>query len=416
MATFAPKAAFGAIHKHYSAISRACVEEGGLLLNTPDNTQVIRDLLAQRVVTAYDDELGLRIHGKIRDTVNYFEGHFRFKERHGAVQGLIDDLDNYFGMCKRALNSGQNARTLEAAISRVRDAVLEIGEMLEEIIGSYRRLVSDDFGLAGDIDEKIRQTMRCRDELQRINEIFSQLTVDKLQERYPTQLPQLRRLFFVVFSGYVARGLSDFNDINSKLLDRLDKLNRDKLAQRRGTLLELFARHYHDNPTYVPVLRGPLPPQLCRAAALRLNHIPNLSADESTLEQYAQIAQSLGSSRGKKIKTPPPKLESIEDVRQSKVSLDDDEIALKLDYFFQALLPGQPITQLSASAGYRLLAVNIPYEDWLFLVLVRYYTIKDEVDRCCLLEEVCREVSSVLTGNIFLEDLIFTRRTLETAT
>ena len=177
---FKPHLAIKALDKYYEIISKSCVENSGQVVYDGENANAIEAFTAQKLVSTLDDNLGIRVHSKVRSLIDYLEGHYRFRERHGAVAGLIDDLEFNIQSYKEVINNRIKADKNQY-LDNVRDVVADLIDMLKEIIESYNYIVHDDFSIASDINERIRQTVRCKDELVKINEVYEQLTLDKLE-------------------------------------------------------------------------------------------------------------------------------------------------------------------------------------------------------------------------------------------
>ena len=90
-AKFLPKSAAKAIYTHYDLLSSACINNSGVISITEDK-KTLEELSAQKILSVLDENLEYRMNSKVRALIDYVEGHFRFRQRHGAIEEIIDDL------------------------------------------------------------------------------------------------------------------------------------------------------------------------------------------------------------------------------------------------------------------------------------------------------------------------------------
>ena len=404
---FKPHLAIKALDKYYEIIAKSCVENSGQVVYDGENANAIEAFTAQKLVSTLDDNLGIRVHSKVRSLIDYLEGHYRFRERHGAVAGLIDDLEFNIQSYKEVINNRIKADKNQY-LDNVRDVVADLIDMLKEIIESYNYIVHDDFSIASDINERIRQTVRCKDELVKINEVYEQLTLDKLEGYVGTNL-DLQTLLLKILSKEISRGLNELSGINDKLVERLNKLNRDKEIAHRNHLIDDFAQRYHDNPKYLPNLTGRvLPQELMIVEPFAIKGYASLDSIEPLYQdKLAQIALDTIKT-GDKVEPKRRVTTEVTDARSATYKIETDPINTKLDYLFQAVLSPDFKQNLSAREIYKALNVEIPLDDWLLLVMNRSSALKGEIRRFAIYKEKSEKMLP-FDGNTEVIDIIFVK-------
>ncbi|MDO5352744.1 MAG: hypothetical protein Q4E81_07945, partial [Succinatimonas sp.] len=172
------KTAFNLLSRNFEVIEKACYENNGDLVLGEDSS-LLEALVRNRLAYYIEDELYIRVHSKVRSLVDHVSSRFRFREKHGEFAALLETLEYALESYHRS-KLKPRSEVCQIAFDEVREVVLDITELLDETVAMYNHFVLDDLTTAFDLDERIIQTVRCKNELLQINEIFSQLTVEQL--------------------------------------------------------------------------------------------------------------------------------------------------------------------------------------------------------------------------------------------
>lgn len=388
-----PKTAFNLLSRNFELIEQACYENNGDMPLGEDNAS-IEALVRNRLAYYIDDELCVRVHSKVRMLVDHVCSRFRFREKHGEFAALIDALEYALESFHRA-KLKPHGDNYQLALDEVREVVLDLTELLSETVSMYNHFVLDDFTTAYDLDERIFQTQRCKNELVQINEIFMQLKVEQLLV-WASSDPIVDNLLMKIFKRKLDRSLSELNIVNQKLIERLDKLHFEKQVQRRNLLLDSFAKKYKDKLQYpLSAKLVSFPPSLALAARQNVCAYADLATPkESYQETLAKLASQV---KAKVQKQASPQEESpvaVVDVREEKLEVKIDLVMQYLGYLFEAVLSDDYKEDISAVACYKafcakepLLAERIKLQDWLFLVMTESMHKKRMIRRHALYEE-----------------------------
>lgn len=413
-AKFLPKSAAKAIYTHYDLLSSACINNSGVISITEDK-KTLEELSAQKILSVLDENLEYRMNSKVRALIDYLEGHFRFRQRHGAIEEIIDDLKEAIEKYNRIYHK-EDLRARNRALSEVRDYVGDLFDILQEIIESFYHLVDEDYSLVSDIEEKLHQMHRCSDELGKINEIFKRLTVGRLEEEFQSDDPVINRLLFKSISSKVSEGLNEISVLSDKIVKRIDKLNQEKQVQERNHLIDLFAEVYADRPDFSPNLDSYwIPEKFWVPEQLKLSYMPELTTTNENIPDYYReyAADILNTTPAVTEKKSPEDSPQVKDGRGGRFRLDKTELEKKVDYFMQAVLSDKITTSLSARQGYELLKIKdmqLSLADWIYIVMIGYSELPLESSRRIIMEPVRVDIHPTFSGNLFFSDLIFKKK------
>lgn len=401
------KTAFNALYKNFDLVERCCYEHNGEIENFGDNQKVIDALIKNRLAYFVDDNLDVRVHSKVRGLIDHTTSRYRLREKHGAFAGLIDDLEyNLTSYQKSKVNI--KANNAQRFFDEVREIVMDIIELLVDTICMYNRVVLDDFSVSYDLDERIRETKRCKDELLKLNEIFEQLTVDKIYAWVGNDT-NLEHLLMKVFKEKIDLGLKDLNGINLKLIERLDKLNRDKHSRHLNTLVDDFAMRFALNPGYMTDIKAiELPKEMSLPEGLLIGAYANL---ESQLDSYKDITDEIALNvnlkhRAKGSNTEAPETIKVTDSRSKTLNIELDEVNTAIEYLFEAIESDEITEDISVIKAHAILEVKISEADWLILVMNTYSSHRRQLKNHTRYQEISY-VKSPYDGTVIVEDIVF---------
>ena len=412
---FIPKNAVRAIYNHYELLAQACLNNSGAISITEDK-KALSELSAQKLLTVLDENLEYRMNSKVRALIDYLEGHMRFRQRHGDIEEIIDDLKEAVAKYNRTYHKG-DLRNTNRAYSEVRDYVGDLFDAIDEIIISFYQLIDEDYSIVSDIDEKLHQMHRCTDELGKINEIFRRLTVGSIEEEFHSDDPLINRLLYKNISTKISVSLSEITVLGEKIVKRIDKLNQEKKILERNHLIDFFAEIYADRADFTPNIDSySLPPQFTFAAPMAICFTPELNTQNDGIPDYYRTYAAETLNEVPKTKAPPPSSinPEITDKRDRTFRLNKSIIEKQVDYFLQAVLSEQVKESLSASRGYTLLKIamlKISLEDWMYMLIIGYQELPASVSSKIVIDPVLVNIHPTYTGNQFFKDLVFRKKT-----
>lgn len=407
------KTAFNLLSRNFDVIEKACYEDNGDIF-LGEEAAVLESLVRNRLAYYIEDELYIRVHSKVRALVDHVSSRFRFREKHGEFASLLETLEYALESYHRA-KLKPRSNICQTAFDEVREVVLDITELLDETVAMYNHFVLDDLTTAFDLDERILQTQRCKNELLQINEIFSQLSVEQLLH-WAGADALVDHLLMKIFKSNVDKALSELNIINQKLVERLDKLNLDKHVHKLNTLLDAFSKRYSENPAYRPdIIIKVIPQNLCLSKPLKIVSYADFS---NPIEAYQECLEHIGQSVKAKyqetqIKDKKDENTTVIDVREEKITLTQDKVEKYLGYLFEAVLSDDYKENISAKDCYiefskqsAEFAHKVKLKDWLFLVMSEAAARKRIVRRHARYEEIAK-TNGVFDGTKFVFDIKF---------
>lgn len=407
------KTAFNLLSRNFEVIEKACYENNGDLVLGEDSS-LLEALVRNRLAYYIEDELYIRVHSKVRSLVDHVSSRFRFREKHGEFAALLETLEYALESYHRS-KLKPRSEVCQIAFDEVREVVLDITELLDETVAMYNHFVLDDLTTAFDLDERIIQTVRCKNELLQINEIFSQLTVEQLLH-WSGADALVDHLLMKIFKRNVDKALAELNVVNQKLVERLDKLNFDRHVHKINAILDGFSKRYSDNPAYRPdILTKTIPQNLCLSSPLKIVSYADFA---NPLETYQENLEKIGQSVKAKYQEPLVKDKQdidivVVDVRDEKLMRVQDEVTQYLGYLFEAVLSDEYKKSISAKDCYiefskqsSEFAHKVKLKDWLFLVMSEAIAKKRMIRRHARYEEVTKP-NGVFDGTKLIFDIKF---------
>ncbi len=407
---FDAKAAVGIIYDNYDFLAEACVESNGQIAYTGSNENLIAGLRKQKLISELDDDFGVRLNLKVRDFIMFLEGHQRFREQHGAIAGMIEEMEEYVSRYHELMR-GKAKGNLQDTLLAIREIASDLVDTLTLVIYTYRYFVSGPMSYSKDIDQRIYEINRCTTELGKINEIFKSLSAEHLNELTGSS-SDLKKILVKGLGQSIVAGLDDLQYINVLFEQRLDKLLSDsKLIERRNRIIDSFAERYHDNPRYTPQLVAvKIPAKLCCAQHFATLGYPDMqTADpnrQSALLKF--VADTIRRYKNKdESRTQESEPSDVEDQRGETYEVELDPVETAIDYMFQLVLSDEYQEDVSALECYQKIKPECSYENWLLLVISKWNNVLAKRSNV-----VCREVevtNDPYNGTILVSDVIFSK-------
>jgi hypothetical protein len=407
------KAAIRALNRHVEVIDESCYVSRGQIEDTPENEVIIDALQKNRLAYYLDDSEGMQLHSKVRGLLDHVTSRHRFRERHGAFAGLIEDLENSIQSYRQA--KGRRYSDSERYFDEIRETVMEIMDTLTDTVSMFHHVIGDEFSVVSDIDERIRQTSRCKGEITKLNHVFNQLSVERMHSWVGVDL-QLERLLMKVLKAHVDRCIKDLAASNRKLVKMLDKLMKDKGAQRLNTLIDAFHSKYIIEPGYRPDISSLINLPVCFTIAE--NQPLGAFADlDSARDEERLIELSLAALEKSDLLSKPTNKNDenapISDGRGEQVNEEIDPLIENVEFFFEALFDSEQSQPLSAMNAYHQLNVDSNTEDWMLMVMSYFEAQRKSILKIAKVEEI-REITPPFDGTIYVKDMIFRKVSNET--
>lgn len=402
------KRALSALNNHWEMIDTACYEDGGIIPHTEEGEAAAKALLSSRLAYLTDDEAGVQIHSSVKKVLNRATSRIRFREKHGEFSGFIESIDFAIDHYRATKH---NEAMHEEAFDELRDIVVEMMDALSEATSMFHHVVNDEFSTVTDVDSKILQITRCKNEVVRLNDILGKLSVRHLREWVVADI-RLESLIMKRLKASVDEALNDIDSSNRKLVEILLKVQRDKEIKKKNYLIDAAKALFGENGVFADPLVDPddIPPALRIGAGLEIGGHPSIytSFDDEYLHD---IVQAVANQSEKSI--PDPKAEesgATEDSRGITKSIEIDEIDETLEDLFSALGAGSITDEITSSVEIReKLALDLPVDDWLMLIAT-YINAQGKASMSQYQVKYDSVVEMPLSGNLNVTDIKFVRK------
>lgn len=403
------KAAVGALHRHTDALSDVCYLNQGQIDEVADNDTMISTLQKNKLAYPIDGLSGYQLHGKVRGLFDHVTRRHRYRESHSRLAGIIEDLES-------SILSYRHAKTkvhtdVDFALSEVKEIVMDIMDAIGDTVEMFHSVVNDEFSVVSDIDERIRQTRRCIDDISKINIVFESLGVSQMQRWVNVDL-QLENLLMKILKSHVDRCLLDLVASGRKLHDMLAKLITDKKFQHVNNLIDAFSGKFKKDPGYRPNIDSVETPPDClmQSEAIFIGGYANTDSaiDEVTLGDIAQTAME---KREAKLTKEHPEAENITVEHRTSETIEEeiDPLIISVEQLFDALMSPAAPDSLSACYAYRALNVNATLEDWMLTVMSYYSAQKRAIDPLWKLR-ISTHTEEPINGTHYVDDITFERK------
>jgi len=402
------KSATGALYRNIATIDESCFMSRGQIADIPDNDNAIRALQKNNLAYFVDDTMGVQVHSTVRRLLNHVTKRYRLRETHQAFAGMIEELRNAIQNYQFAKNKNQDDKLLYQ--DQIHEFTLDIMSELTDTIQSFAHVVGNEFSTISSIDIRIRETTRCKNEIAKLNEVFSSLSVADIRDWAGSDL-MLERLLMKTLKSHVDKCLKELSTTAHRLLEMIAKLIKDKEIQRLNLLIDSFYTHYQKNPGYIPELGSvmDLPPAFNRINSIKITSRADIDSaiDEDLLSNIA-ISVMQNVSRENVNDNQDEEVE-VTDERGKSIEGDVDTLEENVDFFFDALLNEESdMTELTALKAHELLEVDAEPEDWMLCLMEHYEAQKSELTGKIKLT-LDEKVIMPFNGNHYVRDISFSR-------
>jgi hypothetical protein len=402
------KSATGALYRNIATIDESCFMSRGQIADIPDNDNAIRALQKNNLAYFVDDTMGIQVHSTVRRLLNHVTKRYRLRETHQAFAGMIEELRNAIQNYQFAKNKNQDDKLLYQ--DQIHEFTLDIMSELTDTIQSFAHVVGNEFSTISSIDIRIRETTRCKNEIAKLNEVFSSLSVADIRDWAGSDL-MLERLLMKTLKSHVDKCLKELSTTAHRLLEMIAKLIKDKEIQRLNLLIDSFYTHYQKNPGYIPELGSvmDLPPAFNRINSIKITSRADIDSaiDEDLLSNIA-ISVMQNVSRENVNDNQDEEVE-VTDERGKSIEGDVDTLEENVDFFFDALLNEESdMTELTALKAHELLEVDAEPEDWMLCLMEHYEAQKSELTGKIKLT-LDEKVIMPFNGNHYVRDISFSR-------
>jgi hypothetical protein len=402
------KSATGALYRNIATIDESCFMSRGQIADIPDNNNAIRALQKNNLAYFVDDTMGIQVHSTVRRLLNHVTKRYRLRETHQAFAGMIEELRNAIQNYQFAKNKNQDDKLLYQ--DQIHEFTLDIMSELTDTIQSFAHVVGNEFSTISSIDIRIRETTRCKNEIAKLNEVFSSLSVADIRDWAGSDL-MLERLLMKTLKSHVDKCLKELSTTAHRLLEMIAKLIKDKEIQRLNLLIDSFYTHYQKNPGYIPELGSvmDLPPAFNRINSIKITSRADIDSaiDEDLLSNIA-ISVMQNVSRENVNDNQDEEVE-VTDERGKSIEGDVDTLEENVDFFFDALLNEESdMTELTALKAHELLEVDAEPEDWMLCLMEHYEAQKSELTGKIKLT-LDEKVIMPFNGNHYVRDISFSR-------
>lgn len=404
------RAAAGALHRHAETISDACYLGQGQIDEIPDNNTMISALQKNKLAYPIDGLSGYQLHGKVRGLFDHVTRRHRYRESHSRLAGLVEDLESQIHSYQRAKTKVHS--DADFALSQVKEIVMDIMDALGDTVEMFHSVVNDEFSVVSDIDERIRQTRRCIDDISKINVVFESLGVNYMQDWVGHDL-QLENLLMKVLKSHVDRCLMDLVASGRKLHEMLAKLVTDKKLQRVNNLIDAFSGKFKREPGYRPCINAISSPPDCLMQTAEMVPGGYANTDSAIDEQMlSELASTVLSKKEAESRIVPDKPDSTEPVsRQTTETIEEqiDPLIAGVEKLFDALMSPHAPDTISVCHAYRALKITASLEDWMLTVMSYYSAQKRALDPLWRLN-MNHHVELPVNGTFYVSDITFEKK------
>lgn len=403
------KAAIGSLHRHVESISDICYLNNGLIDEVPENETMISSLQKNKLAYPIDGLAGFQLHGKVRGLFDHVTRRHRYRESHSRLAGLVEDLESNIISYRHAKTKVHSDS--DFALSEVKEIVMDIMDAISDTVEMFYSVVNDEFSVVSDIDERIRQTRRCIDDISKINIVFESLGVSQMQKWVNVDL-QLENLLMKVLKSHVDRCLLDLIFTGRKLHDMLSKLVTDKKFKHVNNLIDSFSGKFKKDPGYRPSINAMETPPDCltQTENLNLGAYANLESaiDEDTLSAMAEhvLTKAAKTTEATDLDSDYSEVE----IRTSETTEEQvDPLILNVEELFDALMSSNSGDSISCCFAHEALGVKASIEDWM-MVVISYYSVQNRAIDPVWKMTMIKETECQFDGTFYVSDIVFERK------
>lgn len=402
------KAAIGALSRHVETVDSACYEQKGVIEETPENETAIKALSKNRLAYPLEDSLAYQVHGKVRHLFDHVTNRHRYRRSHGRFSSILEDLDSSIHSYRHAL--GRNHNDYEYFLGIIQENVMELMDTITDTVNMFHNVVSDEFSVVVDITERIKQTKRCLEEINTINNVFETLAVNKMREWVGADL-EMERLLMKKLKRHVDASMRDLASSNRKLQDMLAKFIKDHHSQKINRMIDYFHNQFAKSPSFNPSVQDieDLPPCASLAKPIAYSGYVSLdSASDIDFLQDASVSALQKSERTREVKQDEQEVGKITDVRDETIDEELHPAIEKVEFFFQAVMSGQ-YESISAMDVYSTLDVQESPEDWMMLIMTYYNAQQRAISQVSVIN-VNSKTYPPYDGTSYISDIRFNKK------
>ena len=404
------RAAASALHRHAETISDACYLGQGQIDEIPDNNTMISALQKNKLAYPIDGLSGYQLHGKVRGLFDHVTRRHRYRESHSRLAGLVEDLESQIHSYQRAKTKVHS--DADFALSQVKEIVMDIMDALGDTVEMFHSVVNDEFSVVSDIDERIRQTRRCIDDISKINVVFESLGVNYMQDWVGHDL-QLENLLMKVLKSHVDRCLMDLVASGRKLHEMLAKLVTDKKLQRVNNLIDAFSGKFKRDPGYRPNIDAISSPPDClmQTAEVVLGGYANTDSaiDEQMLSELASTVLSKKETKSRAASDDTDTTGAVSRHTEDTIEEQIDPLIEGVEKLFDALMSPHAPNAISVCHAYRALKINASLEDWMLTVMSYYSAQKRAIEPLWRIN-MHHHVELPVNGTFYVDDITFEKK------
>jgi hypothetical protein len=402
------QSATGALYRNIDIIDESCFMSRGQIADIPENDAAIRALQKNNLAYFVDDAMGVQVHSSVRRLLNHVTKRYRLRETHQAFAGMISELQHAIQNYQLAKNKNQDDKLLYQ--DQIHEFTLDIISELTDTVQTFAHVVGNEFSTISNIDIRIRETTRCKNEIAKLNEVFSSLSVAEIRDWAGADL-MLERLLMKTLKSHVDKCLKELSATAHRLLEMLAKLIKDKEVQRLNQLIDSFHSHYQKNPNYSPELDSivDLPPVFSCIESISLHGRADIDSvtDEEILSDIA--ISVMQDAKKESLSINQDEDVEVSDGRGESIEADLDILEENIDFFFDALLDEDSnISELTALKAHKLLDIDAEPEDWMLCLMEHYEAQKSELSSKIKIS-LDERIIMPFNGNHLVRDISFSR-------
>ncbi|WP_150302974.1 hypothetical protein [Pseudomonas saliphila] len=398
------------LDKHCDLLSRACIENQGVIVDEQDGEKAIAELQAHRLVFRLDErDHYVQVNRVVSELFHHATQNYRRRLSSGAVDDLFDQLKHaisgYLATADRGLLRDQKVYE-----SEIQEIVAHLIDTLREITQRFAGYVRNEFSMVSDLSQRIRENERAIKEASQLNDLFATLTPDVLAELARSDR-LLSHLLKKVFGRAVSSCADELHDALHKLRENLTKLQDDQRYREHNELIDTLLQHYQRHPGYQPGLEQyrSIPRIFRSAERLELKAHPPIDSptEERALGDIAQqaLARIAADEQPDRQRQDPP-LVPVKDCRDGVFLAEPEPVEQALRQMFEILpqlAEQQPASSLACLAY---LDLEINPELWLVCV-ADHYANSDYAKGERLAMRFCERPLPGYSGNYLVEDIEF---------
>lgn len=432
------KKATNVVLKHINLITQACIEHGGLLYLQQENQKAIAHLNQAKLGFYIDDIDGFQLSNAVVRYISHITQTSRLRASSQTLSGLIEELESSIEFYYLAQKHG--GHDLAFYENDLQERVINIISELNGITLHFSYQVYNTLNIIEDLDIKIRENEKALETINRLNQVFSHLTVNKLST-WARQDAFLQALLLKLMKSAIDRGITELINSGHQLRQNLAKLQQDKQQQKLNHLIDGFYQHYLQHPTFKPdsSLLSQQADCFNLANDLALTSYPDLDNpvnDEFIGDIATSLSERIRQYHDPNLSNEPQSDSNIEDVTDSDaLQFEQSPLYIALLQFFEALISEEGYPSLSAVDAWEFLFEGsldngnlasdpdnadenqpaelaeldeVSIEDWLLNVASYYYMHKDQFQPPLSIH-IEEEAVENYSGNHIVRDIVIKR-------